>query len=575
MVQLARHALKTRWFRARGGLLCVACIAVFAGGVVLWLQTTDQASLRGQLTRWQFWILELQFVLVGLTTWLAAPAFLRFLRLPRRAIVTVLGTSLLALVLTTMVAPHTNRIFYDEHIYQGVGQNLSDLHLAQMCNDGRVEYGRLECARGEYNKEPYGYPYVLSVVYRVLGVHDWIAHGVNAVGNALFVWVAFLLTSALFSDLRAGMVAGLVAALIPQQLLWAHTASAEPSAALMSAVAVLATVAFVRIRTTQMLLWAVTATVFAMQFRPESALLVPLVLSIVAFYAADEFRQARFWWACLLGLVLSTVYLGHMFTVRNETWGAASAPMSLEYLVSNLTVNGGFYVGDPRFPVLYSVLAMIGLVGRPGRASVVAALYFLLFWGVFLVFYAGSYNYGADVRFSLMTHPALVVLAGVGVSTICTVAARWTANTSRVARVCGVGLCVQFLWYMPQVRATGEEAWAARADVDFAHEVIRELPENAVVLTHNPSIFLLRGVNAAQMSLVTNGRLATEFAARYAGGVFLHWNFWCNVNDPVQVAFCENVRDGYQSELFREYRERDYRYAFYRVTVPTFSLLPR
>src|SRR4029079_7563385 len=66
-----------------------------------------------------------------------------------------------AWALTATAPPRTNRIYYDEQIYQGVGRNLSDLHRAQMCNDGRLEYGRLQCVQGEYNKEPNGYPYLL------------------------------------------------------------------------------------------------------------------------------------------------------------------------------------------------------------------------------------------------------------------------------------------------------------------------------------------------------------------------------------------------------------------------------
>ena len=54
-------------------------------------------------------------------------------------------------------------------------QNLADLKLAQMCNDGTVEYGRLQCWSGEYNKQPYAYPHVLSLAYRVFGVKEPVA----------------------------------------------------------------------------------------------------------------------------------------------------------------------------------------------------------------------------------------------------------------------------------------------------------------------------------------------------------------------------------------------------------------
>jgi hypothetical protein len=120
---------------------------------------------------------------------------------------------------------------------------------------------------------------------------------------------------------------------------------------------------------------------------------------------------------------------------------------------------------------------------------------------------------------------------------------------------------------MPLVRAVGEEAWAARADVSFSERVAARLPGNSIVLTHNPSVFHVMGNNAAQLSL-----LATEpdyvkdvLLPRYRGGVFLHWNFWCNVSDPVQQQFCTSAFARFPHSLVEEYRERDYQYAFYRL----------
>ena len=85
---------------------------------------------------------------------------------------------------------------------------------------------------------------------------------------------------------------------------------------------------------------------------------------------------------------------------------------------------------------------------------------------------------------------------------------------------------------MPLVRATGEEAWAARADVRYAKDFVTRLPPNSIVLTHNPAMFHLWSVSAAQMSLVrSNPRQMEQLFTRYAGGVYLHWNYWCNAAD--------------------------------------------
>lgn len=90
------------------------------------------------------------------------------------------------------------------------------------------------------------------------------------------------------------------------------------------------------------------------------------------------------------------------------------------------------------------------------------------------------------------------------------------------------------------------------------------------MLTHNPSVFLLRQINAAQLSLATSepDYVRNALSTRYAGGVFLHWNFWCNVDDPAQQAFCNEALEQFPHDLVGEHRERNYRYGFYKLTFP-------
>ena len=124
-------------------------------------------------------------------------------------------------------------------------------------------------------------------------------------------------------------------------------------------------------------------------------------------------------------------------------------------------------------------------------------------------------------------------------------------------------------WYLPLVRATTEEAWAARADVRFARVVAPGLPANSFVLTHNPGMFHVWGVNAGQMSHDRPTRYTLDhLSGRFAGGIYLHWNFWCNVQDRVQQEFCRLALSRGPATVVSEYRERDYRYALYRLGSP-------
>jgi hypothetical protein len=253
--------------------------------------------------------------------------------------------------------------------------------------------------------------------------------------------------------------------------------------------------------------------------------------------------------------------------VRSEEWGTRAARVSVGYLAANLRVNGWFYLWDERFPFIFTLLAVAGLFGRRFlKERLSFGLYFILFFGMYLTFYAGSYNYGADVRYSLTTFPPIAVLGGLGASSL---AGRLDAKRFgfRGMYVVAAGLLFQFLWYAPVVRATTEEAWAARADVRFAESLVPELRGNSYVLTHNPGMFHVWGVNAGQMSSIVNNPRQLDFLAIRYRAVYLHWNYWCNVQDPVQQRFCNEALAGKPAIVVREYRERDQRYSLYRFEI--------
>ncbi len=534
--------------------------------LVLWLLRTPMALLRDELRRWQPWSLDALVV-----TAVVAGVFVLSridLRSHRRDIVRMVLLGVLAASLTLLLAPRTNRIFYDEQIYQAIGQNIADLRRAQVCHDGSVEEGRLRCALGEYNKQPYAYPHLLSVIYRVAGVRAGAAFFLNAAAAALTVCGVYLLVLLLFDDRDAALFAGLLIALMPEQLMWSATAAVEPTASLALVAAVLCTAHYARDGRVAPLLLAAAVFAYAIQFRPESILIAPVIGLIAWPRLRLELERPRGWWIATLVLAFVAVHLAHLFAVRNVGWGTDRARFSVEYVAANLKVNGWFYIDDKRFPALFTVLAAAGLVAcRRHRSTWWIALYFTVFFGIDLLFYAGSYNYGADVRYSLLTYPPIGVLGGLG-------AARVTRALPKIGRTVGARsvavavLLAQFLWYVPVVRATPDEAWAARADVQLAEAFAKMLPQQAYVLTHNPGMFHLWAVNAGQMSLVAlNPAYLHTLAQRYTGGVYLHWNFWCNAQDRVQQEICLKAITAAPFDVVREETVRDQRFALYRMRI--------
>jgi hypothetical protein len=186
-------------------------------------------------------------------------------------------------------------------------------------------------------------------------------------------------------------------------------------------------------------------------------------------------------------------------------------------------------------------------------------VWFLLFFGIFIPFYAGSYRYGADVRFSLMSATPLSVLAGAGLG--------WFAERSRkFAAAPYIVALYAATSYLPFARAIGRESWASRADHAAALRMVEEVPKDGIVLSHNPGMIQVMGRSAAQTSTLTyQPENADDLFRRFPGGVYFHYNFWCNVDDPVQNEFCHQVLATFKTRVVLEESSGFYRFVLYRI----------
>ncbi len=130
-----------------------------------------------------------------------------------------------------------------------------------------------------------------------------------------------------------------------------------------------------------------------------------------------------------------------------------------------------------------------------------------------------------------------------------------------------VGLTVSTLSFLPYMRAITEEASEARFDIEAAREFAKTVPDDAIILTHNPNMWQLMGKNAAQMSTATYNqqRVENELITQYKGGVYYHRNAWCIYNSPTQNQFCTNIESKYRLETFAEQIRGGNRYGLYRM----------
>lgn len=557
----------------RVGITCAAVLMAAAAWLIVGLGGLEPGGLRGRLAWWSPLACELAVVLMFVGAIGARRSLAKLL--PPKALGVSFVVGVIAFIVVSWLPPRTHRIYYDEDIYQNVAQNILFEGKAQMCNEGVLAHGWFDCWAGEYNKEPNAYPFLLSLAYRFTGVDEWVAHAMNRVHLGLAVASICLLAFLHWQSLLAALTASLIFAGLPVNLLWSATAAVEPGAAAWSIVAVLGACVFLRETNTWTLLLGVGATVFAAQWRPESIMIFGVVSAVVVLERPGARRKELLIFAAL-SLFLLIPHLLHLWAVRAEGWGADDgAKFAWRYVVPNARANLRYLVEGREMPRLVILLALVGTAmhwNRP-RRLVLPLVWFALFFGIFLAFHAGSYRYGADIRFALVSHAPVALAAGAGALWVSRLLSRrLSAPVSALVPV--LALLHSMSGYLPLVRTLGAEAHEARADHMAAEAMLHQLPDASIVLSHNPGMWHVLGASSLQSSYATyQPSLVDGLFRRFSGGVYFHYNFWCEAGDEAQEAFCSRILESYETRVVHEQPSGFKRFILYRV-LPNVALPP-
>jgi len=533
----------------------------------LWLTGVPTGELRLQLAVLSPRVIEGTFLLMVASAVAARKAVSRSLFRSRTA-AGVLGA--LAFLLVSTLPPRTHRIYYDEDIYQNVAQNILWTGRAEMCNEGTIEDGEFRCRTGEYNKEPNAFPFTLSLVFRLFGVNEPAAHAVNRALFALGVVTTFWIGLLLFGSRYAAAAAAFLYLFVPQNLLWGTTVAVEPGAAAFAGVALGAALLFFKEGTWATGALAASSAAFASQWRPESLLILPVIGAASFLVDGKRWAELKIYAVGAATFALVVVELAHLLAVWSEGWGSPeTGKFAWSYVRHNLLTNARYYVEGRDFPLFFTLLAVLGLSSvRVGRAGALLVFWFVLFFGIFIPFHAGSYRYGVDVRFALLSAMPLALLGGRGVLA-CSRALESRVSLRLAAWLPLLATLYFFTPYVPLVRTVGREAWAARADHDVALELRSLVPPQSIVLTHNPGMLLVMGQSAIQASAaVYRSHVVEAYFSEFPGGVYFHYNFWCNVPDPVQNGFCSQVLTRYPNRVIAERSAGFNRYVLYRLMPP-------
>jgi len=311
------------------------------------------------------------------------------------------------------------------------------------------------------------------------------------------------------------------------------------------------------------------ATGFAVYFRPESLLVFPMVAAVL-WSTDDRFvEDLSAWGALALATALALPNLLHLWSVRTEDWGARDGRrFAFDFVRKNLAANGGYFAGSKWFPVAGAVLAVAGalwLLRRNRTTGLALGVWFLLSWGIFVLFYAGGYYYGASSRYAVISAAPAALFMGIGLAAL--------IGGLRRAPLLLFGLAaaglMNWLAAMHYVPTLSREATEAEADERFVARTARILPEGSLVISHDPCMWQLQGINASQFFAIDHmmHEELRELSNQYPGGIYVHWDYWHDAEPDMAADTAKFLAEANATEFTRT-QCQGYKLALFRIDTP-------
>jgi hypothetical protein len=214
---------------------------------------------------------------------------------------------------------------------------------------------------------------------------------------------------------------------------------------------------------------------------------------------------------------------------------------------------------------LLAIAGMGWLLVKNLRFGVIVAAWFIPAWGIFVLFYAGGYHYGASSRYAVISAAPVALLVGVGGASL------W--QSLRRDRLLIIGVCVlasmNWITSLTFVPHLGRESNQGRADVDFVRDMAPTLPRGSLVIAMNPCLWLLRDRNSGHLGvlepILRSG--LHNLKNQYPGGIYLHWDYWLSAQPNFASAWQQILVDT-KAELVVRRTCEESEFALFKLDTP-------
>jgi hypothetical protein len=465
------------------------------------------------------------------------------------------------------------QLYFDENIYQGIALNIVHSGNSLWCQFGT---GHLtHCYNNQLYHDPVGLELFLGIALVLFGSNPGTAYAFELFLGVLSIIGVFLLSSLLTERKMLAPISAAVFALIPEVIIWSRTQAAPDILFMMLTIyAFFFFVVFTKKenRLTGIMFLSSLSLVF--YSRIEALVLLPIffiLYFIFGQFGVKHTIKTRLktikkilddWKALSILFIFVIIFIPQILYIYTENtspqYGQSSGQkiISISNFLQNKSPNINFFLGTTsNYPsissinlLILSILGIIFIISFKKIRNKVGLLFMLLitalaFFVFYTSFYAGSVNYGVDVRFMLEIMPFLAILSGFGIlglSDILSKIFRKITKSKKDISSIFISLIVIFSIILPfyflipfltlPVSQMPQEYFNSQA-TSFIYNNYQKVPTSCLVFSFTPDIWYELNRSAAQVSYFTqsNNETINTIFKNYSCFVF-DYGYWCTIS---------------------------------------------
>ncbi len=515
----------------------------------------------------------LSFILMMLSIFLYRKELYKLLKkhTNKKAIIFLIVILIFFTIISLLFIPAVEQLYFDENIYQGIALNIVHSGNSLWCQYGT---GYLtNCYSNQLYHDPVGFELFLGIIFLIFGSGPSISYAFQFFIGVLSVIGVFLLASVLTENKYLGAISAFIFSTIPELLIWTRTQAAPDLPFMMLTIySFFFFVVFTKNENKRSLLLFLSSFSLVLYTRIEAFILFPVFL--ILYFIFGEYKPIELikkrissiknlqynFYALIILLLFIFLILPEFFYVNTESlspqYGQASnqSILSVSNFLQNINYNSGFFLGTTtNYPTISSinllVLSILGIftilllkkIKNKFGILLAMLLPIFIYFLFYTFFYAGSVDYGVDVRFMLELMPFLAILSGIGIlglfNTVSFILSKLKLKAAKKLAVLFipifviVGVILPFYFIFPYISLPisqmPQEYFNTQATT-FIYNNYQKVPTSCLVFSFTPDIWYTLNRSSAQISYMSEGNLTTKMNTfkNYSCFVF-DYGYWC------------------------------------------------